>query len=300
MGNRLSLLEYEDDYKKDSNGELAFFRSVKLKVARSFFAQIGENMLSDFDIDNDRETVSWRTYLKIFCAVRDKRDTENDITLRNTWHAATAGYIMELTGGKEEYEDGEVEISLKESRKGPADNFTDDEASDVSDDDAVSEDDSDDEDDSSIVSDSTTTISPSKRTVRRRKDWNSQMISPVFFGYSLKSIAQHEEEEVKKQADLREAEERAVVRTKESRGTLLDTLESASKNQESNRNKKIQKLEQQYGAARVRREAMLKKMQVYIYIHIHIHMYIYIHIYIYTYIYIYIHIYIFIYIYNAG
>jgi hypothetical protein len=41
----------------------------------------------------------------------------------------------------------------------------------------------------------------------------------------------------------------------------LDTLESAFKNQESNRNKKIQKLEQQYSAGRVRREAMLKKMQ---------------------------------------
>jgi hypothetical protein len=223
MGNRLSLLEYEDDYKRKSEVELAFFRSVKLKVARSFFAQIGENMLSDFDIDNDRETVSWRTYLKTFCAVRDKRHTENDIILRNTWHTATAGYVMEVTGGKEEYEDGEVETSIKESRKGPADNYTDDESSDVSDNE-VSEDDSDDEDESSIASDSFSTISPSKRTVRRRKDWNSQMISPVFFGYSLKSVAQHEEEELKKQSALREAEERAVVRTKESRGTLLDTL----------------------------------------------------------------------------
>ena len=87
------------------------------------------------------------------------------------------------------------------------------------------------------------------------------MTSPIFFGYTMRSVVQYEKDIVAEAAQLKEAEERAVVRTKVSRGGLLDTFEATSKNQEANRLKKIAKLEEQYNSARVKREAVLKRMQ---------------------------------------
>jgi hypothetical protein len=261
MGNRLSLLEFEDASDVEADAGLVFYRSVKLKFARSFFSQIAENMLSDFDIYNNRDAISWRSYLKIFGAIKEKRDTENEIYMRSTWHSATTGYIMERIEGEIEYEaDSTNEI------KGPADDYTDDDESDVSDDD----DDDDDDDSDSQEEDGSEAASKkakkkasvrSKPKERRRKDWNPEMTSPIFFGYSMRSAAEHDEDEKNVQIALKEAEERAVVRTKASRGTLLGSFESASKNQAANRVKKIEKLESQYDTARVKREAMLKKMQ---------------------------------------
>ena len=69
MGNRLSLLEHEDSYDREVEADLIFYRNAKTKFVKSFFAQIAENMLSDFDIYNDQDTVSWMSYLKLFCTV---------------------------------------------------------------------------------------------------------------------------------------------------------------------------------------------------------------------------------------
>lgn len=268
MGARLSLLEEEDVVDKEIEEELAFYKVVKMKFASLFFSLISENMLSDFDIYNDRETVSWRTYLNIFCAVRDKRDTELEVYQRSLCHIATTGYIMEQSDAAPVYFDDEDEeegasSSSKNKQngkgKGHADDYTDDDESDVSDEDNSNE--SDDED-SEEEEEGQSRRSPMTPKMKRRKDWNPHVLSPVFFGYTMKSLKTHEEEEISQRANLKEAEQRAVNRVKASRMTLLDTFQSASKNQENNRVKKITHLEEQYLAARTKREANLKKMQI--------------------------------------
>ena len=120
------------------------------KFVRSFFAQLAENMLSDFDIYNERDTISWMSYLKIFCAVRDKRDLDLETNKRSVWHPAAAGYIMERTEVEdaEEHYDEEENRNRVRGRDEPADDHTDDDGSEVS----ASEDDDDSDDDGDDVS----------------------------------------------------------------------------------------------------------------------------------------------------
>lgn len=266
MGNRLSLLEHEDSHDREAEVELAFYRTVNMRFARSFFAQIAENMLSDFDIFNERDTITWRSYLKVFCAVRDKRDTDLETNLRSTWHTATTGYIMtrmeEVAEERIEYDSSKMSGS-KMSSEGPSDDHTDDDGSDVDNSDDDDDEDSDDEDEDEEDDDEESSDGSETPPVKRkpREGWDPQMTSPIFFGYTLRSVTDHEKDLVVEAAKLKEAEERAVVRTKISRGVLLDTFEAASKNQENNRLKKIKKLEDQYNSARVKREAALTRMQ---------------------------------------
>ena len=99
-------------------------------------------------------------------------------------------------------------------------------------------------------------------TVRSRtKEWNAEIISPVFFGYAYVEEKQHDEAVLGEKAALRVAEERAVQRTKANRAQLLDEFEIAMKNQHANRTKKINKLQDEYDKARTKREEDLRRFQ---------------------------------------
>ena len=99
-------------------------------------------------------------------------------------------------------------------------------------------------------------------TVRSRtREWNAEIISPVFFGYAYVEEKQHDEAVLGEKAALRVAEERAVQRTKTNRAQLLDEFEIAMRNQHANRTKKINKLQDEYDKARTKREEDLRRFQ---------------------------------------
>ena len=270
MGNRLSLLEYEDSRPVDAERGLAYYKSVDLKFAKSFLSQIAEHMLSDFDINDDREVITWKRYLRTFCDLRDRKDPQNERTLRSTWHPSTLGYIMERAD--KDIEGGDSDNDQPSVREGkgsdkPADDSTDDDASESSssDDDESSSSSDEEDDDVSSTNDNlqqgeeeTPKDAPIRSSVK--KSWDITFTNPIFFGYTKRSAQQHEADAAAVVADLKEKEERAVVRARVSRGALIDEFELSSKNQETNRLNKIHKIENLYSAARTKRETLLQKM----------------------------------------
>ena len=276
MGNRLSLLGHEESDEKHAATVLAFYRTLKLKNAKSLHAQIAENMLSDFDIYNDEDSVSWGSFLKMICAIRDITEIDLDTHSRSKWHSATSGYMMERVISEVEEDDDDPELECNTNGIARlADYHTDDDESSVSTKndgnkiDDVNEgkndcwDKSGDEEEMAEDEEQNggSLVESSLAIKRRNKDWNSEIISPIFFGFTTKSMKQHRESSVVEASELKKAEERAVVRTKMSRVDLLDGLQSASKNQDRIRLRKILQLEEIYNVARVKREAMLKRMQ---------------------------------------
>ena len=271
MGNRLSLLEHEESDGKRAATELAFYRTLKLKNAKSLLTQIAENMVSDFDIYNDEDSVSWGSFLKIICALRDSNDTDLDAHSRSKWHSATSGYMMErlISEGEEDDDDPELEFNSNCSTR-LADYHTDDDEFPVS-----AKNDSNETDDMNqgkndcwdksrdegVTRNSGSLVKASLAIQRRNEDWNSEILSPIFFGFSTKSIKQYKETSGVEASELKKAEERAVVRTKMSRADLLDGFQTASKNQDRIRLRKILQLEELYNVARVKRETILKRMQ---------------------------------------
>ena len=268
MGNRLSLLGHEESDEKHVATVLAFYRTLKLKNAKSLHAQIAENMLSDFDIYNDEDSVSWGSFLKMICAIRDIKEVDLDTHSRSKWHSATSGYMMERVISEVEEEDDDPELeSNTNSITRLADYHTDDDESSVSTNkiDKMDEGKNDcgdkSRDEEEMAEDEEQNGGSLVAIKRRNKDWNSEIINPIFFGFTAKSMKQHRESSVVEASELKKAEERAVVRTKMSRVDLLDGLQSASKNQDRIRLRKILQLEEIYNVARVKREAKLKRMQ---------------------------------------
>ena len=276
MGNRLSLLEYEDSRPVDAERGLAFYKTVDLKFAKSFLSQMAENMLSDFDINDDREVITWKRYLRTFCDLRDRKDPENERIRRSIWHPSTVGYVMERANEDIEagVSDNDQHSQREEKRTDkPADDYTDDDASEISasdDDDGSTNSDEDDDDDDNAneepeqgrkeaPKDAPIRSSVNSKNVLK-KSWDSTFTNPIFFGYTTRSALQHETDAAAIVADLKEKEERAVVRARVSRGAVIDGFESSSKNQETNRLNKIRKIENLYNAARTKREGLLQKM----------------------------------------
>lgn len=95
----------------------------------------------------------------------------------------------------------------------------------------------------------------------RTKEWNPELTSPIYFGYSYKPARQHDESVEAERLAVREAEERAVQKTKATRTALLDDFEIAMKNQHANRLRKITKLQEDYDKARTKREEDLRRLQ---------------------------------------
>ena len=108
---------------------------------------------------------------------------------------------------------------------------------------------------------SSASYATAKTVSTRTKEWNAEMTSPIFFGYSYVPAQAHDDSIEADRLAVREAEERAVQRTKANRTALLDDFEIAMKNQHANRLRKIAKLQDDYDKARTKREDDLRRLQ---------------------------------------
>jgi hypothetical protein len=124
MGNSLNFADYEDP--EGPGEDVNFFRGLKLKQIKSFFANLQESRISDFDVDNYEEILSWRTYFQQFSSIKEKMDTEAEVNARAQWHTSCAGYEMMKSEVVEEVEASE-EVSGSASVQ---DDWTDDDLSD--------------------------------------------------------------------------------------------------------------------------------------------------------------------------
>ena len=270
MGNRLSLLEFYDIEDPSVDVELKFFRSLKLKWTKMFFARVAENMLSDFDINNEREMVSWKDFFRIFSEIKQQRDIDIDQKRRMMWHPAASGYMMNRDESVQEL----IKSIEAKKEKRPPDDWTDDDASDFDESEEDEEDDDEAEDEpegghkrpkstysrESGVSQSVASSEEdaASSSVARKKSVNPKLdceiINPIFFGYSTDTVKEFEKKKAAEAENLKIAEERAVKRTKEARNTVLDGFEVSMKNQANVRLKKMAKLEQKYEASKAHKE----------------------------------------------
>lgn len=125
MGSRLSTLD-----KGDAAGPLqnvAFFQTIRAKWMEYFISKLNENILSDLDISNSNEMLQWKDYFNIFAEIRGFVERDNDIKQRLHWHPATSGFMLQ----KELPQVPERPRTPPE--EGLPDDYTEDEASDVSD-----------------------------------------------------------------------------------------------------------------------------------------------------------------------
>jgi predicted NACHT family NTPase len=125
MGNSLNFAEYVES--EGPGEEVSFFRLLKLKQLRSVFAQLQEARISDFDVNNVDETISWRTYFHLFSTIKEKFDKDAELHTRSQWHTATMGYEMTVQERVDEVVEETGAVSTVK------DDWTDD---DLSDDDA--------------------------------------------------------------------------------------------------------------------------------------------------------------------
>ena len=130
MGNKLV---YERQEERDGPGDsVAFFQTLNVKWLSLVADRVKEIKQAPFDLRKVDERIKWNEYFRIFSDIKDKMATENRLQQRNVWHPATLGYSM---GPEDEVIelDPEPEPESKSS-KVKADDHTDDDPSEISED----------------------------------------------------------------------------------------------------------------------------------------------------------------------
>lgn len=260
MGSRLSTIEHKDSPGPSVNVEL--FRTIRPKWVEYFITKLNENALSDLDIANKDEMVQWRYYFKAFSEIKKFAERDAEVKKRLTWHPATVGYLMQVEVPVEEEEDAPY---------GPADDFTEDEASDVSESDHESEEDEDgaekevmnsssaaDEDESNSSApekqegESVTAFTPPKH-------WNPHHMNPIFYGYGVMTIKEYRQTLDDTQVMTEKSERRAVEKAMASRQASLQEFEASIRTKEAIRIKKLEDITAAYDGERTRREEELAR-----------------------------------------
>lgn len=236
------------------------FRTIRPKWVEYFVSKLNENSLSDLDIANQEEMVQWKYYFKSFSEIKEFAERDAEIKKRLTWHPATAGFMMqmELPPADEQ-----------EPPKGPPDDYTEDEASDVSeseyDSDSMANDKAGKDNDSEEVNSGEGETEGGDSTEEGDKDssmppfvppkhWNPNHISPIFFGYGTMTIKEYRETIDETHVQTMKSERRAVDKAMASRNAALEEYETNIKAKEAIRTKKLEDITASYETERVRRE----------------------------------------------
>lgn len=262
MGSRLSTIGHNDCPGPSVDVEL--FRTIRPKWVEYFVSRLNENILSDLDIANHDEKVQWRYYFKAFSEIKTFAERDAEVKKRLTWHPATVGFMMQIELPVEEEE---------EPPAGPADDFTEDEASDISESDYESDEeggrrekqssvaadsadgDGNTEEESSSPDDNASSSTPFVPP----KHWDPNMISPIFYGYGSMTIKEYRETIDDTQAQTEKSERRAVEKAMASRHAALDEFEENVKAKEAIRIKKLQEITEAYETEKQRREEDLAR-----------------------------------------
>jgi len=250
---------------------VAFFQAMNVRWLNVFITKIKDTKKSEFSLANTEETLKWSDYFRIFIDIKDSMGSESTFKERSNWHPATVGYAMTKRSPQAEGSDDSGEYTPVKSGKMPADDYTDDDPSEI----GQEEFDGDDGDDQSAGwrPDSPDSGEPSSRkqppqrpASGRSRDapklprhMDSHFTNPMFFGYSTETVQDQEKVIAAERAHLRNRESRAIERARATRSVAIDALERTTQGQANLRLDKIKKLEEKYEAARAKREVELER-----------------------------------------
>jgi hypothetical protein len=289
MGSRLSTLDKGDAAGPLQNVE--FFQTIRAKWMEYFISKLNENILSDLDISKKNEMLQWRDYFNIFAEIRGFVDRDNDIKQRLHWHPATAGFMLQ-----QELPRAPARPASPQPR-GLDDDYTEDEASDVSDSDQESivndgkqddgaeedkdkgdkgieeeeeeeggaeQDGSEEEDDGSEDEGGGEGVAspPKKAKFSPPPHWNPEHMSPIFYGYSDLTVKAYGENIQGAKEDIARSEERAVQKALTKRLAGLAEYEQSIRAKEAKRQEKIERISAAYVEARDRREETMSKEKI--------------------------------------
>lgn len=269
MGNTIG-----SDAVRDPEGpgkDVAFFQAMNVRWLNVFITKIKDTKKSEFSLANNEETLKWSDYFRIFIDIKDSMGSESTNKERSNWHPATAGYAMTKRSPQEEGSDDSGEYTPVKSGKVPADDYTDDDPSEI----GQEEFDGDDGDDQSAEwrpdspdsGDPSSRRQPSQRPASARsrdaprlpRHMDAQFTNPMFFGYTTETVLDQEKVIAAERALLRNRENRAIERARATRSVAIDALERTTQGQANLRLDKIKKLEEKYETARAKREIELER-----------------------------------------
>jgi len=141
MGNAISLLSEGDP--EGAGEEVEVFRTINVKWMSMFVSKLRSNREHyKFAIEDGNERIQWREYFQTFTEMKAAIASESFIKERSNWHPATLGYAM-TKKFEEEEELQQLAEDVPEDNNQPSDDYTDDEPSEIGDDEAVDLDDDD-------------------------------------------------------------------------------------------------------------------------------------------------------------
>jgi hypothetical protein len=281
MGSRLSTLDKGDAAGPLQNVE--FFKTVRAKWVEYFVSRLNENILSDLDISKKNEMLQWRDYFNIFADIRGFVERDNDIKQRQHWHPATEGFMMQKELPRA------LSVPDTPQPEGPADDFTEDEASDISESDQesiASNLDGDEEQQQDVLakvgtgyegeSEQKVVKVPDNdnfdrnsggggektRTSSTPSHWNPEHMNPIFYGYSDLTVKVYGENIKGAKEEILRSEERAVEKALTKRVEGLAEYEQNIRAKEQKRQEKIDRLTAAYVEARDHREETMNKEKI--------------------------------------
>ena len=285
MGNNLSSLSSLSSSSSSTSillSNLSFFISLRIKWIEYFISSLNENSFFDFSILNSYEKIKWKDYFKIFSNIKKFSISDKEIKERLFYHPSTIGYLM--------IEEIPI-LEIEEIEKNLPDDYTEDEASDISDEDEDEEEEDDDsgnkeqknerkrkkdeidtDEENEIIKQRSYQEEEERKSKKKDqfpiksnqkftppKHWNSSNLSPIFFGYSQMTIQQHKETISNHQNETEKSEKRAVEKAMNTRLIALEEFEKNILIKEKIRTTKLEEIETLYEKERQRRDADLAR-----------------------------------------
>ena len=255
MGNRLIVSTPIREAKGPSDRTTEFFKGVRVKWLDYFVSELkvrlGKSTSDHLDLNDKTVVLKWKDYFSIFSSIQEQVDIERKTELKSSWHPASLGYVMEKD------ESYVYTPMLPPPPPSFPEGFTDDETSDISG--------SDSETDTPGKRKSKSEVGAalSKADERKKHEesannvgqtvirdlpdgWDPTLVNPMFYGYKHTRSADIESAKAALDADIAQAEARAIERAMRTRSTAIGDVEKANKGRELARLKKIADVESVY------------------------------------------------------
>ena len=251
MGNSIKVGHNHDP--PGPGSEVAFFQSLNVRWLNVFIQRVREISKKEFSLDKPDERLKWSEYFGIFVEIKESMLTEATTKERTTWHPATQGFSMLKLDPNLQCGTDDQESETSSEQDSVPDDFTEDDPSVNDDNDLL--------DDARAGQDVVhTKPKPLKlEKDKRSNEWNPIYTNPIYFGYTIETIGEHDKKVANEKARLKERENRAIDKARSSRTIAIDALERSTSAQASARMEKIEKLETKYFANKQKREVELER-----------------------------------------
>lgn len=202
--------------------------------------------------------IKWKSYFNLFTEIKQRIHINAEMDERINWHPATVNYAME----KNEYEETayrKVNSSKKSGSDELPEDYTDDEKDLEEEGGPVRERLSSEE----YLEKQQNAVIEEDTFEEYKPQWDSTMISPIFFGYKYTSLNQQMDSQGSAAGEVAKAEARALERAKASKVDAKQELEKRMSSTAAAREKKMDEMRKKYETSSGRRnEELLRNKDV--------------------------------------